>query len=127
MKTKVLFGLFAALSMLTIVACENESENNASYYTANATCDSTSLAATYTNSIGDILDGSCSYNGCHSTTTAKEGVILDNYADAKDEFTNGESLCTINHDCTPMPEGSAKLDDATIALLTCWVKNGCPE
>lgn len=112
----------AALFLL-LNACEKE--DDASKYTDAATC--TGDVPTYSKDVKTIIDDNCAYSGCHSASSKAGKISLEGYSAASDEFLNGESLCTIYHDCKPMPQGSAKLDDATIQLLTCWVKNDCPQ
>jgi hypothetical protein len=81
----------------------------------------------YSTLIKPILNSSCAFEGCHDTKTASEGIILDTYAGAKSSFLNGNSLCSVNHDCKKMPQGGDKLDAVTLNTLACWVKDGAPE
>lgn len=113
---------------LTIAAFMASCGKESNSYTDKVDCSNINAAQnTYTNSVKAILDGSCAFSGCHNSQSAAEGVVLDNYASAKKEFVNGNSLCTIYHDCKPMPQGGGKLAQGIIDQLTCWVKNGAPE
>lgn len=125
MKFKSLFILaLTGAAILTVYSCTKDGRD-AAYYTDKTDC--TASTPTYTANVQPILNASCALSGCHNASSRRAGVQLDNYTNAANEFTNGASLCTINHDCTPMPENSAKLPQSTIDLLTCWVKNGCPN
>lgn len=112
----------ATLIAATIFACTKDS---VSTYTENVDCGT--AVPTYTTDVKEIIDNNCALSGCHDSDSSEAGVDLEGYSAAKNEFLNGECLCTIYHDCKPMPEGASKLDDATIETLTCWVKNGCAE
>lgn len=119
--------MLGALGLLTAVAvsCNKDSKYDTAYYTDKATCTTDSI--TYNGTVKSILNGSCAYSGCHSSQSKASGVILDTYSTAKSEFSTSNALCTINHDCTPMPQGGSKLADAVIQKLTCWAKNGYKE
>lgn len=120
-------GFFVLLGLSVAVFACKENENGASYYTDQASCTTATDTVTYTGTVAELINNSCAYAGCHSTSSKRGGVKLATYADAKDEFENGEALCTIYHDCKPMPEGGSKMAQSDIDLLTCWVKNGCPQ
>ncbi len=120
MKSRVLFYLIVILT----TACSKQDTN---YYLDKVDCSTTtSNNLTYSTGIGETINLSCAYSGCHSTKSKADGIILDTYETAKSSFLSGEALCAINHGngCTPMPEGKAKLADSLITQLSCWVKNG---
>ena len=124
MKNMLLLAL--AFTAVLLTSCKEEEGNEASFYTEAADCTAV-VALTYDLGVSAILNASCAYSGCHDTNSHEDNVILDTYAGAKASFLNGTSLCAINHDCKKMPEGGSKLPDDVIALLTCWVKEGCPQ
>jgi hypothetical protein len=124
--SKLLFVLLLGGISLAVVACK-EGQGNVSTYTDQASCTTATDTVTYTGTVAELINNSCAYAGCHSTSSKAGGVKLGTYADAKSEFANGDALCTIYHDCKPMPEGSGKLPQSEIDLLTCWVKNGCAQ
>jgi hypothetical protein len=122
---KIILLTVLCFAYIAILGC---SKNQADDYTSNVDCTNVVAATnTYDGSIKTIVDASCAYTGCHSASSAESGVDLSTYAKVKDEFTNGNSLCTIYHDCEAMPKGTAKLSDAIITQITCWVKEGCPQ
>ncbi len=117
--------LFLVVIMGALMAACSKDTNS---YTDNVDCSKVNADQnTYTKSVKSIIDGSCAYSGCHDSVTAAEGINLSTYAKAKREFVSGDALCTIYHDCQPMPQGSDKLEQTVIDQLTCWVKNGAPE
>lgn len=111
------------LLIFSVQACKDSASNDD--YISSANC--TGSTPTYNAQVKSIMTNSCATSGCHNATSKKDGIDLSTYALTKNIFLNGKGLCTIYHDCTPMPENAAKLSDATILLLTCWVKNNCPE
>ena len=95
------------------------------------TNDCVGVVATYDGIVGNLLSASCAFSGCHDQTTKAGGVDFSNYNPAKTylDRSNNKFLCGINHSsgCSPMPQGFAKLDDATIKTFTCWYNNGYPK
>ena len=120
---KLIFFSFA-LSALFFQACKKDNIPS-SNYTATANCSGTTPV--YVTDIKPILDNHCATSGCHNSSSSAAGIRLDDFSNAKNEFMNGKALCTVYHDCTPMPQGKAKLSDSDILLLTCWVKDGAPQ
>lgn len=113
--------------MLLLLSCSDTSQTIPNYTNSS---DCGSISATYNSNVKTILDANCATSNCHNSIAAKSGIRLDNFGNAKNQFsTNNSNLCSINHSsgCSPMPRGAAKLSDEKIKLLTCWVKNGCPE
>lgn len=124
MKRLIKFSL-ASVILLYFMSCGGSDGNK---YTDNADCSAVSATEnTYTKTIKPFLDATCATSGCHDATTAAEGIRLDNYSNAKKEFVDGNSLCAVNHDCKPMPQGLAKLPTSTLNMLACWVKEGAKE
>lgn len=91
--------------------------------------DCTGVAPTYNSTVKAILDASCASAGCHNAASKAKGIDLSSYAQAKNTIAKDNFLGAIQHKSgyDAMPKGSAKLDDATIRILSCWVQNGLPE
>jgi hypothetical protein len=124
---KKLTALFLLTTFFVVASCGGDDKGTTKYTDA-ADCSKVPANNNYNTSIKPILASSCAFDGCHSTKTASDGVILDTYAGAKKSFVNGTSLCAINRDgCSPMPKGSDKLSGEILNILACWVKNGTPE
>lgn len=120
MKQKTWVFLFSAL-FAALVGCSKEATP--------IQYDCTGLTPTYTANVKSILDTHCAYAGCHGGSNPQKGIDLSTYTKAKDESLNGSVVGSIQHlkGYDPMPDGSAKLDEATIKLVSCWVQNGAPE
>ena len=128
MKFKLFMSLLASALLLTWSACDKESGEED--YLSKADCSSVSATDnTYAKTIKPIIDVSCALSGCHDAKTKSHNIDMSAYAGAKSAFTDHEGLCSINHGsgCDPMPQNGSKLPDATIKLITCWVKSGYPQ
>ncbi len=79
---------------------------------------------TYNGFVSGIFDTSC--NGCHSTTAAFGGVILDTYNGVKLQVDNERLYGAINWDAgfERMPQGQDQLDSCTIAKVKSWIDEG---
>ncbi len=118
MRKLLLASIFTAIFCFTVVSCSKD-ETPTDY-------DCTGLTPTYTTDIKPIFDASCATTGCHAGASPADGIDLSN-----NQFStshNDHLLCSIEHlsGCEPMPDGAAKLDDATIKTISCWVENGRP-
>lgn len=116
-----IFGGIAVLAFsMTLMQCKKDSIQ---------TYDCTGVSPTYNNSVKAILDLRCATSGCHSAASKAEGIDLSSFAAAKSASMKDNFLGAIQHRSgyDAMPRGSAKLDDATIKTLSCWVQNGSPE
>jgi len=93
------------------------------------TIDCTGVSPTYTADIQPIFAASCATPGCHSAATAQENIDLSTYAGSVNCATNHELRCSIEHgsSCHPMPVNAAKLPEAQIKKIICWVQNGMPQ
>jgi restriction endonuclease S subunit len=114
---------FFALVIITLISCSKDTTD----YAGIAVC--TGTTPTYTNSIATILNTNCALSGCYNNS-AKKGIDLSNYNLASNQFkTNSNNLISIHHGSgvEAMPQGRAKMSDADINKLDCWVKNGCPQ
>ena len=123
---KIIVFLAFGLAFFWVASCKKDSTD----FTKDANCTGLNAANnSYSSSIQAILDLHCSTSGCHNAASHEKGVITDNYADAKKTFDSQNGLCSIHRGsgCRAMPDGLPSLDDATINLIDCWVKNGYAE
>lgn len=85
---------------------------------------------TYSANIYPIINQYCAVATCHAGVNSS-GIFLTNYANTKENFQQGNSLCTIKHDSgckeMPYPPGSNKLSDSLIAVIDCWAQKGFPN
>lgn len=115
------FMLLLSLCVLaTCFACKK---------TTVTTVDCTGVTPTYTADIKTIINTNCATSGCHSASAKANGLDLSTYLLVKSESSNNRFLGSINHDSgyNGMPQGAAKLSDANIKKITCWIQNGTPE
>lgn len=118
MKRTYLFFLLAAIS---IIACTKE--------TVATSVDCGTTAVTYEGNVKNIIQASCATAGCHDATTRADGKNYSTYALVASEANKAAFLGSINQlsSYKSMPQGSSKLSDAQIKILTCWVNGGKVE
>ena len=108
---------------LTLSSCKTQKTATATTTTkAEPVCATT---PTYTADIKPIIDGACG-NSCHSAAKKAHQIDLSSYEGTKSAAADKSFLGAINQESgyAPMPRMHPKLDDATIAKITCWVKGG---
>jgi len=97
----------------------------------NLECDEEDICDTSDISYSGFVEGvfSTSCNGCHSTSAAFGGVILDTYTDVVVEVENGKLYGAINWDegFERMPQGQDQLDSCTIAKIKSWIDDGAQD
>lgn len=88
-------------------------------------CDSNKFA--FAADIQPILNNYC--RGCHNAAAPSGGIALDSYNGASNVALNGRLYGAISHSAgfSAMPQGSAKLDDCTIARVRAWIQAGAPN
>lgn len=72
----------------------------------------------------EIFNPSCNISGCHNSTSASAGYVLDNHSQIAAGSAN--ILKALKHEpgASPMPAGSPKLADSLIQKLECWIDQG---
>lgn len=87
------------------------------------------VVPTYTSNVKAILDARCATSGCHNAASKKSGYDLSNYESTKNAAGNKAFIGSIQHKSgyNKMPQGAAKLSDADIKTIACWVQNGTPN
>lgn len=88
-------------------------------------CDTTALVK-YSTDVAPIMSSSCNMSGCHNTTDAASGVILDTYAGVKVQALNGRLMGSTSATGT-MPKGANKLLNCTLAKIQKWIDSGTPN
>ena len=122
MKKNISKYFLFALVALSFSSCYYDNEEE--LYPSVITCDT--ITVTYSNSVVPILTASC--NGCHSSSSAQGGIILDTYAKASQYANSGLLYGVISHTSgLPMPKGGAKIDDCSIAKIKKWAAAGAPN
>jgi hypothetical protein len=115
----MLFRTLLALIVvvLTLQSCVNNKSDQL------YPCDITNVK--YSTFVSQVISTNCL--GCHSEANKASGnsIVLDNYSDLKVMAASNRLVPAINHTGPhPMPQGSAKLDECTIAKITAWVNDG---
>lgn len=115
-----IFAASLLMMIFTLTMCKKESA---------ATYDCAGVAPTYSADIKAIIDTNCAISGCHNASTSEAGVNLSTYTSVKAESGNDRFLGVIQHlsGYPAMPKGSAKLPEASIQKIYCWIENGQPE
>jgi hypothetical protein len=117
---KTIIAISASIAVIFLSQCKKASIDQ---------FDCTGISPTYTADVKSILDTRCATSGCHSAGSKSGGIDLSSYLNASAESKKDRFLGSIQHKSgyNAMPQGSAKLDDATIKTLSCWVQNGSPQ
>lgn len=85
-------------------------------------CDSSKF--TFSAAVQPMLNFYC--KGCHNSSSASSGVILDNYVGVRTVASDGRLLNVIKHisGFPAMPQGGNKLSDCQISQIEKWVAAG---
>jgi hypothetical protein len=91
-------------------------------------CD-TSVVAKFSSDVLPVMNANCNTSGCHNTTSASSGVILDTYAGVKAQIANGRLMGSINQtgSFSVMPKGGGKLNSCAITKIQQWINSGNPN
>lgn len=123
MKT-ILFILAGILTAATLGSCYYD-KAELLYPDSKLPCDTTAVA-TYSTDVAPVMSASCNMSGCHNTTDAASGVILDTYAGVKIQALNGRLMGSTSATGT-MPKGGNKLASCTLAKIQKWINSGTPN
>lgn len=88
-------------------------------------CDTITVSK-YLTDVAPIMSASCNMSGCHNTTDAASGVILDTYAGVKIQALNGRLMGSTSATGT-MPKGGNKLPNCTLGKIQKWIDTGTPN
>lgn len=116
-------SLITVSFLVTIIAGCKPKAVQTSQPTAKEDC--TTINITYASGIKQIVDEQCA-SSCHSARNKAHDIDLSTYEKVKMEAAKPAFMGSIRHESgyDAMPRFSSKLDDATIAKLSCWIKNG---
>ena len=97
-------------------------DNEEYLYPDGSGCDTTNI--TYSGSIAPIMQSTCI--GCHASSIASGGVILDNYNGVSTVANNGKLWGAVNHESgyPQMPQGGPKLSDCNLTKIDIWIRAG---
>ncbi len=122
--------LILLISSLTIAVCNScyYNKQDILYPDGNIPCDAAG-AVKFSSDVLPVMNASCNSSGCHNTSSAAAGVILDTYAGIKNQATNGRLMGSINQTSgySSMPKGGAKLNSCTLTKIQQWINDGTPN
>ena len=123
----VLMIILSALFLVSFESCYYD-KADLLYPDGKTACD-TSVAAKFSSEVLPIMNANCNTSGCHSTTSAASGVILDTYAGVKAQAVNGRLMGSINQtgSFSAMPKGAAKLNSCAIKKIQQWINISTPN
>jgi mono/diheme cytochrome c family protein len=110
---------------LIFAACKSTKQTTTVAPAAALDC-SSNKNLTYNTDIKTIIQTNCSK--CHNTNN-KAGYNFLTLESVKKAASNGQLLGTIKHSkgFPKMPAFAAKMDQATIDKIECWINNGMKE
>lgn len=116
---KTFYFIFIS-ALLLVASCYYDTETELYGVTP---CNNTTL--TYTARIAPLMTAKCLT--CHDAASGST-VVLENYTQVKNQFTNGKALCAVerNSGCLAMPQ-AAPLSTCDLEACQQWVQAGCPE
>ncbi len=116
--------LLVTIALAAAAACKTKKETAAVPPAPPLDC--TVVPVTF-QAVSDILKENCSR--CHSYGSTPGGYDLTKKEDIKRAGSNGALVGSIKHDRQyfSMPAKAAKLPQATIDKIDCWVKNGMKD
>lgn len=123
----VLMIMATILSVVLMESCYYD-KADLLYPDGKTPCD-TSVVAKFSSEVLPIMNANCNTSGCHSTTSAASGVILDTYAGVKAQASNGRLMGSMNQtgSYSAMPKGAGKLNSCTLTKIQQWINSGTPN
>lgn len=89
-------------------------------------CDTT-VVTKFSSGVLPIMNSSCNLSGCHNTTDAASGIVLDTYNGVKAQADNGKLVGSTDLINGSMPKNAAKLASCTIDKIKQWINSGSPN
>lgn len=123
----ILILLVSSLSTIVFNSCYYN-KKDILYPDGNIPCDATA-AVKFSSDVLPVMNVSCNSSGCHNTSSAAAGIILDTYAGVKNQAINGRLMGSINQTSgySSMPKGGAKLNNCTLTKIQQWINDGTPN
>lgn len=119
---------------MTLISCVHSpiiSDDEGTGDPVNTPCDTTVIY--FESDVLPILTTNCAYSGCHNAASAKDGVVLDNYAnviktgDVKPYDAGNSDLYKVLTKKDPkkvMPPPPSKLLPSDINIILKWIQQG---
>lgn len=109
------------LLVLSITGCYNDKEDLLYPSAANGDC--SSISATFSVDIQNIMQNKCSTSGCHDAATGAGGSVLITHAQISGAANRINQRCIIDKTMPP----AAPLTATEVAALKCWIASGTPN
>ncbi len=121
MVRRLLFTGIIVFAVIWMNACSKDSEDEL----ATQQCNTNNMR--YSIDILPIITNNC--YGCHNSSTATNGIVLEGYAMLKVQADNGNLPGVISHanGYPPMPFNAPKLSDCDINKIKSWIQSGSPN
>lgn len=116
------FSFLGVFLLLFFYSCKKDSADV--MFPDKGDCVTTNMK--FSTDIKPILSNSCSFSGCHSTTSKAGGYAYETYDEVILSVNNGSLIGATKHQSgySPMPKGSSKLSDCQISKIESWINNG---
>ncbi len=114
------FGAAIMAAVLVLASCKKDET---------VVYDCNGVTSTYTANVKEIMDNSCAMAGCHDAISREKGFDLSSYNGVKAGAAASSFMGSMEHKSgfDAMPQGAAKLSDANLKTIACWIENGMPE
>ena len=123
---KIIFSLFIiTVCLVSLNSCYYD-KAELLYPGSNLPCDTTSATAKFSTDVLPVMNASCNLSGCHNSTDASSGVILDSYAGVRTQALNGRLMSSTSSTGT-MPKNAARLSNCTLAKIQQWINSSTPN
>ena len=108
--------------LVSLVSCYYDNE---AYLYGEEIC--TPGESTYALTVAPVISRNCL--SCHSQAAANGGIVLETYADVKQQAQNGKLLGSITHagGFSPMPKNAAQLSQCNINAIRSWIDAGATD
>lgn len=95
--------------------------------TGNSNCADADGTVSYKQKVAPLLQQYC--YGCHGGNSPLGGIAMGSYETDKALGQNGKLYGSISHAAafSPMPKGSAKLNDCQLATIKKWIDSGLAD
>ncbi len=123
---KTLFFVLSSILIILFTSCYYNKQDIL-YPDGNVPCNT--VSAKFSTDVLPVMNVSCNSSGCHNTSSAASGVILDTYAGVKTHALNGRLMGSMNQTSgySSMPKGGAKLNNCSLAKIQQWINAGTPN
>ena len=118
---KIIFTLFFAVSVVLIsTKLSSCAKEKVPIPILNTQCTDT---VSFQTTILPLIETNCSTSGCHDVSGAG-GYVLTDHTQISNHASRIISTIRYESGFSPMPQGEAKLSDASVTQFNCWILQG---